>query len=37
MLGAIEDKHWAEYKKMKGELLIQLENLNELETLFNKN
>ncbi|WP_444997173.1 TfoX/Sxy family DNA transformation protein [Aliikangiella sp. IMCC44359] len=36
MLGAIENKHWTEYKKMKGELLIQLEGISELDNLFNK-
>ena len=34
MLGALENKHWAEYKLYKGELLIELENNKEIKKLF---
>ncbi len=37
MLGAIEDKHWTEYKSQKGALLIELENNKELKNLFSDN
>ena len=37
MLGALENKHWAEYKQNKGELLIELENNEEIRKLFNLN
>ena len=35
MLGAIENKHWTEYKSQKGKLLLELENRKEFRTLFN--
>ncbi|MCW8877096.1 MAG: TfoX/Sxy family protein [Kangiellaceae bacterium] len=34
MLGAIENKHWTEYKQRKGKLLLELENRKEFRALF---
>lgn len=36
MLGALENKHWTEYKRYKGELLIELENNKEIKKLFSR-
>ncbi|TQV74126.1 hypothetical protein FLL45_14815 [Aliikangiella marina] len=37
MLGAIENKHWTEYKKQKGELALIVESQLELRQLQKKN
>ncbi|TQV85278.1 TfoX/Sxy family DNA transformation protein [Aliikangiella coralliicola] len=37
MLGALENKHWTEYKKRKGELLIELESQREFLDLMQNN
>ena len=37
MLGALENKHWTEYKRYKGEILIELENNEEIRKLFKLN
>ncbi len=34
MLGAIEGKHWTQYKNIKGQLLLELEDNIELRKLF---
>ena len=34
MLGALQDKHWTEFKSQKGEILIQLESYLEFEAVF---
>ena len=34
MLGALEDKHWTQYKSIKGQLLLELEDQVELRKLF---
>jgi len=34
MLGALEEKHWTEYKSRKGELLIVLENNKEIKQML---
>ncbi len=35
MLGAIENKHWTEYKKQKGELLLILESNDSIRSELN--
>jgi len=40
MLGALENKHWTQYKNQKGEFLLILKNHVEMKKLFqptNKN
>ncbi len=34
MLGALENRHWTEYKGQKGELLLELENIQEIKKRF---
>lgn len=34
LMGAIEGKHWTEYKQIKGKILIQLESFLEIDNQF---